>query len=319
MIASPAYLKTLSRVALVLFLVFAGQNGFAGQPPLNLEIQRREGAQSITVNEMVFHTTANEVVNLRLVQVSGSTAWVALWDERPGAGNDLPYYAISLDGQSVSTVKQTSYDILLRYSRFDPATREPVVPSGLTATPSGNVYIVQFVTQPLEEYRRQIAALGGQIFKYMPNHAYLVKMSAESRDKVDDLPFVRWVGHYETVYKLEEFLFEEFVAARLTPNQPSAPSRYNIQLMDRGAELQTGVVQRIQAVGGKVDATDPQSILIEATLTPEQLMQVAQADPVLFIDRWTPGETDMDIVRQIGGGLLLDTYGVSGAGVRGEV
>ena len=60
--------------------------------------------------------------------------------------------------------------------------------------------------------------------------------------------------------------------------------------------------------------------LIEAELTPDQLVAVARFDEVLFIDRWSPMEKDMSLAREIGGGNFLETMeGWTGQGVRGEI
>ncbi len=265
-----------------------------------------------------FHRTSRPVQNARLIEVANSRTRLALWEEKRADGGATPFYAISLDGQTVATVQETSYDILLRYSKFDPAIQRPEVPLNLRAGALGadGVYIVQFVTQPLEAFTKEIEARGGTVYNFLANHSYLVQMDAQTRTAVEALPFVRWVGEFQPAYRLEEFLVE-----RLTQDASSLPTmRYSIMMVERGAAKQNAVAGRISAMGGKVEELVPEGFRIEATLTADQLLSVAKMSEVLFIDRWGPIGTDMDIVRETGGRNFIETtLGYTGEGVRAEV
>jgi hypothetical protein len=265
-----------------------------------------------------FHRSPQRIENARLIELPNSRARIALWDEVQPDGRAVPYNAISLDGQTVARVEQASYDILLRYARFDPVVQRPSLPENLkTTSPSAdNVYIVQFVTQPLDEFRKAIEAQGGTIYQFLANHSYLVKMNHQTRAAVESMPFVRWIGNYEPAYRLEEFLLD-----RLAQGPDTLPAtRYNIMLMERGAAKQNLVGGRIASMGGKVDLIIPEGFRFEATLTGQQLLEVARMDEVLFIDRWSAPENDMDIVRVTGGANFIEsTLGYTGAGVRAEV
>ena len=47
------------------------------------------------------HSTAAAVTDARLIEVPDSTVVLVLWNETPAGGATVPYYAVSLDGQSV--------------------------------------------------------------------------------------------------------------------------------------------------------------------------------------------------------------------------
>ena len=68
--------------------------------------------------------------------------------------------------------------------------------------------LVQFVTQILPDFRSQIETLGGKVYRFMPNYAYVVAMDADTRAAVAQLPYVRWIGPYEPAYRVERFLRE---------------------------------------------------------------------------------------------------------------
>ena len=319
---TPSVISTLARPAFLgAALLLGGLFGLAIPAARSLAAEPPAGGggreHAVSVDGLgVIRTTADPVRRARVIRVSGSSLLLALWEEQPAAGPAVPYFAISPDGRNVANLRATSYDLLLRYARFDPLANPPAVPPHLAARPSSSIYIVQFVTQPLEEFRSEIRALGGTIYAFLANHAYLVKMNPRVRDRVAALPFVRWVGPYHPAYRLEEP-----VLAGLAPGAaPLSAARYNVQLFDRGPAAQTTLAQRIQGLGGVVHASHPEGALLDATLAAGVLVAVAHMDEVLFVDRWGPPETDMNIVREVGGANFLETFaGFTGAGVRGEV
>ena len=261
-----------------------------------------------------FHRTPNQVANARLVPVENSPVLIACWEETPASGTPQSYYAISLDGQTMATVRATSYALKLRQQEFDPVVRAPALPVELVADASGHIYIVQFVAQPLPEFRTAIEARGGTIYKFLPNHAYVVKMTPEVRDSVAALPFVRWVGPYHPAYRMEASLREQSRSAGLPAE------RFNIQVFEAGDDQKNAVAQRIEALGGVVDVRNAGKYLLRATLTPSQAVTVAHWDEVAFIDHWAPVELAMDKFRLIGGvDYVEQVAGFDGAGVRGEV
>jgi serine protease AprX len=260
--------------------------------------------------------TTRETSDAKLISLPDSPSQVVVWNEEGENGNKQPFYAVSLDGKTVSRVTETSYDLMLRYGKFDPLVSRPQTPDGLTARSDAEdaVYIVQFVTQPLDTYRSAISALGGKSYIYLPSHAQLVRMNAETKAKVEGLPFVRWVGRYEPAYKLEEVLLEGLM------NDGLQTARYNIMVIERGAAMQNDLAGDVRAVGGKVDSIVPEGLRMEATLSPQQLLAIANNNDVLFIDRWSAPEADMDVVRETGGANFIETtLGFKGQGVRAEV
>ena len=113
----------------------------------------------------------------------------------------------------------------------------------------GNVFIVQFVTQALPEFSAQIEQLGGKVYQFIPNYAYIVHMDAGTQAAVAALPFVRWVGAYEPGYRVEEVLRDNRAnLEELFPYQ-----RYNIQVFEAGLKQKHAVAERIKAIGGLVN------------------------------------------------------------------
>ncbi|MCY7375500.1 MAG: FG-GAP-like repeat-containing protein, partial [Pyrinomonadaceae bacterium] len=303
---------------LLIFAVGQTMNKVDANQTAELKIRRENNQFVLSAGELgKFHRTTREVSDARAINLPESKTKVLTWNETAESGNKVPFYAISLDGKTVAKIQETSFDLKLRFAKFDPLVEVPATPDALTAKTAidaDGVYIVQFVTQPLDEYRNQITQLGGKNYIYLPNHSYLFGMNAATKKAVEKLPFVRWVGRYQPAYKLEEFL-SEGLANRTLPT-----ARYNIMVLERGAQMQGKLARNIQSLGGKVDLVVAEGFRMEATLSPDQLVAVANDDDVLFIDRWSAPEQDMDIVRAVGGANFIEnTLGFMGQGVRAEV
>ena len=280
---------------------------------------KQENSQYVLNTESLgdFHRTSNSVSNQKLIQVgNGSSVQIAVWEENSSAGK-TSHYAISLDGKTVQRVTEADNAVMLRYGKFDPLVETPSVPSELASRGSVGeaAYIVQFATQSLEAYRQQISDLGGKIYTPVPNNAHIVIMNEDTRAGVASLPFVRWVGRYEPAYKMEEFLNEKLMSDAELPTM-----RYNIMALERGMGMQGSLAETVRSLGGKVEMTIPQGYRMEATLNEQQLLAIANKNEVLFIDRWSAPESDMDIVRSTGGAdFIQTTLGFKGEGVRAEV
>jgi hypothetical protein len=263
----------------------------------------------------IFSQGSQNTLNERCIALPDSSVLIKLWDEQDNTGKIVSFYSISLDnGRTYVRTMQPSYELGLRYAHFDPLYSEPEIVPLLTASSDTHLYIVQFLTQPLEQYQKAISEFGGIIRHYIAQYAYLVEMTDSVRTLVQSLPYVRWIGMYHPAYRLEEFMLENLQNAY----QQYPLQRYNIQVCS--VEQKTFVSDRIRSIGGFVNSADAGKFLIEATLTPDQLFQVVRWDEVLFIDRWSVYESDMDIAREIGGANYIESAaGYNGSGVRGEV
>ncbi len=303
------------RIAICVVLLVASGVAIGEVPAVRVE--PRGGYDELVVDGLeTVRSTSDEILDARVIGVSDSPVLLVLWDEVPTDGPRKSFFAISLDGRTVSRARETSYDIRLNYGAFDPAQSRPPVPPQLAAGAQTELYIVQFVTQPLEVFRDRIRAIGGSVYGFLANHTHLVHMTPDVRARVEELPFVRWVGPFHPAYRLEPYLRDNLHRAEALPAQ----QRYYIRVGRRGATLKNVVAGRIEAMGGTIDANYPDGYLLQATLTSDQLQSVIEWDEVLYVDRWSPPEDDMDLAREIGGANLIEGIeGFTGQGVRAEV
>ncbi|MFG0285972.1 MAG: S8 family serine peptidase [Phycisphaerales bacterium JB039] len=262
-----------------------------------------------------FHSTDVSIVDQRVVRVGEGLA--ITWTE-VGNGAAQRYFAVSLDGQTIARVAPTDYTVRLRYANFDPMRFVPGIDERVMAPAGHDAYIVQFITQPLEQYSRDIEALGGTVEQFMADHCQIVRMSPEALAEVSKLPYVRWVGAFHPAYKLEEPILQALTLG--ASDDFTAPKRYSIMTLREGEGSIDPVIDRIRALGARINGEVPETGRLEATMTLDQLLAVAKMSDVMFIDRWGPMETDMDIARMyFGSDYVEGLTGFSGEGVRGEV
>ncbi|RJP30302.1 MAG: peptidase S8, partial [Phycisphaerales bacterium] len=290
-------------------VLHAGESGTTG-----VTVVVDAGQATLALSGRAFHVTDDAIEDVGSVEVGGTV--VASWSQRAANGQVTPYYAVSFDGQTAAAVRETTYTLMLRYANFDPLKAVPVVERELAAPVDSRVYMVQFITQPLQAYTDVIEGLGGTVRYFLPNHAFVIEMSPEVCDALAAQPFIRWIGPYHPAYKFDAELLERF----RTPGAAIETGRYNIQVLDRGMELKEIVADRIMALGGVVDVLEPDGHFLEATLTWDQLLDVIRMSETFYVDRWSPPQTFMEKVRQDGGANHVESVaGYTGAGVRAEV
>jgi hypothetical protein len=147
----------------------------------------------------------------------------------------------------------------------------------------------------------------------VPNQGYEVRMSRSMAATVAAQPYVREVADFHPAYRLEP----ELVAA-VRSGEPMPVRRYVIMMVDKDRDTDV-LPATIRALGGEMNSFGG-GILVEATLTQEQLMQVANLDQVLWIERWTAPEADIDQARiQAGVNYVESAAGIDGKGVSGHV
>ena len=155
--------------------------------------------------------SASSMVQARTVRVPGTETVVRTYMKVDEFGNMVSHYSVSQDGGVTwSRDRESSPQLLLRYAGFDPLVSLPIVHPELRADSGNRMFIVQFITQPLEEYQRKIIEMGGVVRQFISNNAMIVEIDGDVKDSIGELPFVRWVGALQPAYKAEERILNEF-------------------------------------------------------------------------------------------------------------
>ncbi|MEM7201917.1 MAG: S8 family serine peptidase [Planctomycetota bacterium] len=205
--------------------------------------------------------------------------------------------------------------IRTQFATFDPLLRAPVTPSLVTAADDSRLFVVQFATPIIDEYRQVLRQSGADVQSFVPPQSYLVRADRSATETLTALPFVRWVGDYHPAFRLEPAILNDLVSGAL-----DGAVRYNVLLVDRRAD-DAALERDIARVGGTVDSPALGGGLLTATLNVGQLLQIAQLDTVLWIDRWTAPEVDMDNALVQSGADVLHGLGtpIDGKGMTGHV
>jgi predicted transposase YdaD len=120
--------------------------------------------------------------------------------------------------------------IHLRFATFDPAHAEPDMPVLLRGASDTNLWIVQFRGVPTELGRSVIRQSGAEIHRYLPESAYVVRMTQAMAAAAMEIDGVRTVSYYHPAFRLEPFLLNE-LATRGADSM--AARKYNIVVFNK--------------------------------------------------------------------------------------
>lgn len=294
-------LKTISTLFLCVFL-------FSVVSADGLEIVKTRGIEELMMNGEIIHSTSAQIINEKLISVNRSTQ-VITWSEQQQE-SETPFYSINLNGKKWTSAKKTSYDLLLRENHFDPMQSDrQELDAQLQSRANCNLFIVQFVTQNLADYQEVLVNMGVEIHQFIPNHSFIVRMLPEKLEAVQSLEFVRWVGPMHASYKLQTNLLQN----------SRGSEHYNIVVISKADK--DSLVAEITRLGARVVNPTEGSLLLVAELNAQQVIEVAHLNSVMWIDKATPIEEDMDNARIQGGANYVEgKFGnFTGVGIRGHV
>ena len=117
---------------------------------------------------------------------------------------------------------QTSKSILIKLGKthFDPLKKIPEAKSGVNkiyAYTSGEIgyYIVQY-DKPIEKsWKKTLKERGVDLFDYIQDFAFIIRMDPEKEHIIRGLPHVRWLGIYQPSYKISQNALNEMVDKKL--------------------------------------------------------------------------------------------------------
>ncbi|MEM7199143.1 MAG: S8 family serine peptidase [Planctomycetota bacterium] len=245
----------------------------------------------------------------RVIDVAGSGASVRV-------ATDARHAEVSRDGGETWRALPAGDPVIdAQYGAFDPRVAEPIVSGELASAAASRLYLVQFETAPIDEYRHVLRGLGVEVHSFVPDQSYVVRMDRDQQARVQELSFVRWVGDYHPAYRLEPA-----IVAGLAAGIDLEVARYNILVVDRRAD--DGVLEQfITQIGGTVDAPAMGGGMVSASLDRGQLLRVAHHDSVMWLDRWTEPGVDMNNALVQSGARELHNLGapIDGKGMTGHV
>jgi hypothetical protein len=248
--------------------------------------------------------------SLRVVSSGDSGVVFSSWLE-----SGQRWVSISKDGgENWSEPRAMIDEIPLQAGVIVPGRSLPAPRKNLVASYDSRVFLVQFETQSLVEWRARLRQLGAEVLSYVPHNSHIVRMDPALVSEVKAQPFVRWVGSYEPSYRT----FPELLAE--IEGRSPLTRHFNIMTYAPGAEEKGLLASEVESIGGQVLVAHPEGYILEANLSDAQAFSLLVSDHVLWIDEWSAPEVDMDNGRVVAGAdYVFGVDGFDGTGVRAEV
>jgi Subtilase family len=169
---------------------------------------------------------------------------------------------------------------------------------------SNELRLVQFAGPIKREWLDRLEAAGAEIAGYVPNYAYLIRVTPSALRRVamldagemaDDAQPLRWMGRLEAQHKLDPAFSDEILAAR-----NSANVEVEIELLD-GASVEQSIAQIVARSAGVIRGPRRfhQFVVLTVSLPAGQLLDVAESSDVLFINPARPFTTHDERSAQI--------------------
>ncbi len=226
------------------------------------------------------------------------------------------WFSFSRDGGNTwAAARPTSMDLRLHDGATPPGRALPAVPPALALPPHGRLFLAQFRTIGLPEWRAALREQGAEVLSFFPHNAHVVRLDPAAARALSELDFVERVEPYHPAYRLERELRGWALAGG-----KAEPRRVRVVVFEWGPAAKRRVMDAAASLGARVAQSWPSGHVLELFVTPAQLVRLAAHDDVQWIDAWTPSGDDMDLVRQDSGADWLEaSHGQCGQGVRGEV
>lgn len=174
--------------------------------------------------------------------------------------------------------------IQLQVGTIDTRVGEPPLPDELYIDgyqpEEPGYYIVQFVHVILPEWWDRLDATGAVRLGYVPNNAFLVRMTDAQRATVAALDVVQWVGIYQPAY-------------RISPELPVPLEGQStlIVLTFPGADF-AGIKAQLQDWGGTIEASSENEFggKVRVTIDLRFVVPIARLNGVMWIESWVEPE-----------------------------
>lgn len=202
-------------------------------------------------------------------------------------------------GPAISWAQPTNVPYIhLQYARFDPLRGDPDLHlSGISSPlPTGqSTYLLQFTGPVREAWKDAVEHAGVKLYGYIPDYAFISRMDFATRDEIVKFPFVRWIGPYQSAYRLAASLQEAGLDSDIGPISLDV-----VILPDADPDSMTA---QIKALGGAVEfqVKTKLSGYLKVELPNSRLNALAAIDGVL----WIEPSFQQELLNNVAGGITM--------------
>lgn len=296
----------------------AGSDGAPARPTLQVERDRvgdtliYVGAVGGGAPRQLLHRTSATVTPGATGVDQGGAAQFVTWEE---AGQR--WFSVSQDsGRTWWESRPVDTRLMLRDGQPVPGQAMPATGLGLALSGQARVFVVQFRTISIPEWRDALLHRGVEVLAHLPHNGYIVRLDPTRVPELRGLDFVERVEPFHPWYRISP----EVRAWLEAPGLEGESLRMRVSAFEWGDTGKRRIAAAAQALGAEIALWYPSAYIIEINLTRAQVRALAGHDDVAWIEAWTPKENDMDITRQDSGADWAEqNFGYCGTGVRGEV
>jgi len=218
--------------------------------------------------------------------------------------------------KTIDELSRSDQAILLRNALIDTVSGAPLeIPDHLRAGSDPGAYIVQARGNVNDAFRASLASNGGTIVSYIPNDAYLVRLSPDGAQAMAAAPFTQAVVPYEPYYKLDHQLLPLAIQQSPIPDQ----RWLNVIAYPGEAGL---AIQDLQALGATVlsQANTPFGPEFVVEPEPNSLVALAALPSVQLLEAFERRAPMNDLTRialgiEVGGTNSVNYLGLKGSNV----
>ena len=182
--------------------------------------------------------------------------------------------------------------------------------STISMESSENYYIVQFTGPVRAIWKQEVTSLGAIIYDYVPNNAFVFKMTDDTKLQAQSLDFVKWIGEYRPSYKYEPQLAHTN-GIQISSAKIDTESTYHVLLFP--SEDYESIANSIELLGGNI-ISDSRNIL-KVQMSTDMLPEIATINGVSWIEEYVQPMINNDIASGI---INVDnaheTYRLNGSG-----
>ena len=168
--------------------------------------------------------------------------------------NESDAYHLSFQDIPELAPADRSISLHLASGSFDPLLK-PVEPLAIPGMPQitkesilpgeSAYYLVQLKGPVTDEQKKHLLQAGSQIFDYIPEFAFIVKMDNRARSIVETYNFIRWIGMYQPGYRVEPKLTKE-----LSLSIPSRP--VELVVVTFSGQDMNDISDQLETLGGRI-------------------------------------------------------------------